>query len=327
MNKNKYKSKNKKGKFGEKFEDDKNCENEKENDNYSENENEKENVNETDNNNNKLKKKNFKGSSKKNINARNRLLKSIGRNYLINEEDDDYEEKKDGKENKKNEKLKTEYDQDINNKIKSKLRKIAKGEDNSESFGIFNKNKKYNNTIISSDSGLNNLIKSHNPNNADILRIKSKSKKYTSKDKNNNKHNKNDSSKEINSNRRMVNFEEEGEIKGNMGIPITDEEILKKKKSNNNDDNISDLISFDKNIIVNKKSEYEMFKEKILSSSVSAFLESEGDKPILVEEKFFLYYWRYFNRREICLVSFRDKYEAIPYFVRWSSFVFCLILA
>ena len=62
-----------------------------------------------------------------------------------------------------------------------------------------------------------------------------------------------------------------------------------------------------------------------MTSSVSAFIETEGNKPILIEENFFLFYWRYFNKRELCLVCLRDKKETMPYFVKWSCFVFCLI--
>ena len=278
---------------------------------FEDNEEDKNNGNESDK---RIKKKKYKGvSSKKkddystNINARNRLLKSIGGSNFEN----DNEEKKDGKdENKINEKLKTEYDIDANNKIKSELKKIANGDDDPNSIGgIFNR--RNNNTINSNDSDFNNLIKTHNSN---ILKLKAKNN--LSKD--NNKHNKNDSSREINSNRRMLHFKEDGFNSGNMGIPNSDE------KRNNNENEISDIINNEKNS-KNNKSDFEMLKDKILASSVSAFLESEGNKPILVEENFFLFYWRYFQKRELCLVCFRDRKDTIPYFVRWSTFVFCLV--
>ena len=278
---------------------------------FEDNEEDKNNGNESDK---RIKKKKYKGvSSKKkddystNINARNRLLKSIGGSNFEN----DNEEKKDGKdENKINEKLKTEYDIDANNKIKSELKKIANGDDDPNSIGgIFNR--RNNNTINSNDSDFNNLIKTHNSN---ILKLKAKNN--LSKD--NNKHNKNDSSREINSNRRMLHFKEDGFNSGNMGIPNSDE------KRNNNENEISDIINNEKNSN-NNKSDFEMLKDKILASSVSAFLESEGNKPILVEENFFLFYWRYFQKRELCLVCFRDRKDTIPYFVRWSTFVFCLV--
>ena len=259
------------------------------------------------------KNKNSSGKSK----ARNRLLKSIaGKN---NDKDMNEEEKQSEYiENKKNENLKTEYDIDAKNKIKSELKKIANGEDDSNSIGgIFKKNKK-NNTQISNDSGSNNLINNKNPK---VLKLKPKH--LPKKDKN--KHNKSDSSSNgMNSNRRMINFqEEEKEINGDMGIPITDEN-LKKKNSENNDNNISGMNENGK-IQNSKKSESDIFRDKILASSVSAFLQTEGNKPILVEESFFLFYWRYFKIKELCLVSFHDKNKTIPYFVRWSGFVFCLI--
>ena len=51
-----------------------------------------------------------------------------------------------------------------------------------------------------------------------------------------------------------------------------------------------------------------------LKSSVSSFLETIDSQKILVEDNFILYYWRYFIKREICFVSFRDKRDSIPYF-------------
>ena len=226
--------------------------------------------------------------------------------------------KKDGDYEKKIEKLKKEYDQDVNNKIKSKLKKIGNGEDNPGSEGIILTKYKNNNSLISDDKDFNKLKKSYNTN---ILKINSKSKKYTSKE---NQHNKNNSSKEVNSHRKMISFAEEGKNKGDMGIPINDSNLLKNKKNNNNEeDNISDLVSINKS--KNNKSGFEMLNDKILASSVSAFLETDGKKPILVDDNFCLFYWRYFKKRELCLVCFIDKKDTIPYFVRWSAFVFCLI--
>ena len=229
-------------------------------------------------------------------------MKSIGGSNIEN----DYEEKKDEKEQNKNEKLKTEIDREVNNKIKSELKRIANGDDDPNSIGgIFNRRKNTN------ESDFNNLIKSHNSN---ILKLKAKNNFF----KDNNKHNKNDSSREINSNRRMLNFKEEVFNNGNMGFPNSNE------KRYNNENEISDIINEEKNS-KNNKSDFEMFKDKILASSVSAFLKTDGNIPILVEENFFLFYWIYFQKRELCLVSFRDKKDSIPYFIRWSTFVFCLI--
>ena len=242
----------------------------------------------------KNKKKN-ENNFKKN-NARNQLLNSFRRKSF---QDDYNEEKKEGKYENKNEKMKTEYDIDAKNKIKSELKKIANGEDNSNSEGgIFNKN--------------NNLIKS---NYSNVLKLKTN--KYKSKDKEKNKYKKNDLSKE--SNRRMMNFGEEEEFNGDMGIPISEG-----RKSYNNEEYLSDIIKDEKNSKDNK-SDFEMFNNKIFSSSVSEFLDTEEKKPIKIEENFILYYWKYFQKREICLVSFRDRKDTIPYYVRWSNFVFCLI--
>ena len=283
------------------------------NDNNINNSNKNNSNNQNSNNKNQKNNKKNKGkdtSKTINANAKNNLLKSLGKNNFY-EDDNNNEEKKDGKDENNNEKLKTEFDQDANNKIKTKLKKIASGEDNSEE-GIFNK---YKNTLISDDKNNNKFKKSYNSN---ILKIKSK--KYNSKD---NKYNKNDSSRESNSNRKMINFPQEIEKEGDMGVPITDSNILR-KKNDNNEDEISDKISVDKKSNDNK-SDFEMFKNKILASSVSAFIDTEENKPILVEEKFLLFYWRYFKKRELCFVCFNDKNDTIPYFVRWSCFAFCLI--
>ena len=292
-----------------------NSSNDKNNNNINQNNSNNQNSSSNKNNNknkknNNIKKNKGKDTSKTiNANARNNLMRSLGKNNFYEEENN--EEKKDEKNENYNEKLKTEYDQDVNNIIKAKLKKIACGEDNSEE-GIFNK---YKNTLISDDKNNNKLKKSYNSN---VLKIKSKKNK--TKD---NRHNKNDSSRESNSNRKMINFQHEIEKEGDMGVPITDSNILKNKNKNNEDD-ISDKISVDKksNEI---KSDFEMFKNKILASSVSAFINTEENKPILVEENFFLFYWRYFKKRELCLVCFKDKNDTMPYFVRWSCFVFCLI--
>ena len=311
----------------------------------------------------------MKKNSRKN-DTRSRLLKSIGRNDF---DDDDNEEKKDGKEENRNEKLRTEYVQDAKNRIKLGLKKIPNGdEDTNSQAGIFGNQRLYRkNALVSNDSDSNNLIRS---NNSNILKIKSKNsktrdnnkynkrdkakdnnndnKKDNSKDndkdnnkdnnnkdsskhnkkynknystKQNNKHNKNDSSKEINSNTGMLKFQEEGENFGDMGVPISNIDALKKKNSKENEDDISDINNNDRNSKDDNKSDLDIFNQKILASSISAFLETEGKEPILIEEKFFLFYWRYFVRRELCLVSFRDKKKTIPYFIRWSCFVFCLI--
>jgi len=73
-----------------------------------------------------------------------------------------------------------------------------------------------------------------------------------------------------------------------------------------------------------KKSNFEVFYDKALGSSVSSFMNTEGDK-LIIEENLLLFYWKYFKKRELFLVSFFDKNDTIPFFIRWSSFFFCLI--
>ena len=368
--------------------------------------------------------------------ARNRLMKNINKNNFY-----DDEEEKDGKEY---EKFRTEIDTDEKDRIRSELRRLANGEDNPNvSNAIFNKfrNKKSNNNgnnrynKIDNDNNSknsknsknnnfqsqnikgNNLIKCDNSNNSSNL-LKLKSKGYMSH-KNNKV--KNDTSKELDSNRRMLNIPEEAENVGDMVVQNHFEgDQLKKanqnlknfsrnnhndsidninnninNNSNNNSKNnihknsinnsnnskinnkineISDILknsSADNNIIslnnkndsnlnyknksinnnLNKssivnitnnsnksnnnknknnningnKEDLKDFNENNLKSSVSSFLETIDSQKVLVENNFFLYYWRYFIKREICFVSFRDKRDSIPYFVRWSCFAFCLI--
>ena len=52
---------------------------------------------------------------------------------------------------------------------------------------------------------------------------------------------------------------------------------------------------------------------------------NKGKDKVIIEDNLFVYYWKYFKKRELILVSFFDKKDTIPYFVRWSSFFFCLI--
>ena len=81
----------------------------------------------------------------------------------------------------------------------------------------------------------------------------------------------------------------------------------------------------DKGIQVSdKKSEFEILDDKVLGSSLSSFLESNEDKNEKKDAKFILFYYKYFQKRELILYSFFDKKDSIPYFVRWSCFVFCL---
>ena len=127
----------------------------------------------------------------------------------------------------------------------------------------------------------------------------------------------------MNSNRRMIDFQEEEIRGGDMGVPITDNDIFKNKNSSkeNNISNISVNVKINKD----KKSDVDLFNNRILSSSVSAFLETDGTKPISIDDNFWLYYWKYFKLRELCLVCFMDDNETLPYFVRWSCFAFCII--
>ena len=230
-NKNKDKKRNNKnGKFNKNKKggkDNKEGENKSDNENDSENDNENNNEKDNENDNNKNKNKKNKNNKKSRDNeqrkkdARNRLLKSIGKNDLDDDDEDEIDEKY------KNDKMKTEYDMDEKNRIKAELRKIAKGEeDPNVSNAIFNRNRynnnNYNKSINSNESEKYNLIKT---NNSNLLKLKSKS--FLSKKKNN--RDKINSSKDIDSNRRMIDFPEEEDNYGDKGEPnLNDDDILKK---------------------------------------------------------------------------------------------------
>ena len=123
-----------------------------------------------------------------------------------------------------------------------------------------------------------------------------------------------------------------------MAIPIDENNLkknnkkTKKKHSIKNNKNIDIIDSNDDaNIIqkkeekIEKKSDFEIFKEKVLSSSMASFVQNQPlDQEGKTNNEFFKFYWHYLKKREIFIVCFFDEKESIPYFVRWSCFIFCL---
>ena len=126
-------------------------------------------------------------------------------------------------------------------------------------------------------------------NNKDILLLNKKEKASSA-------------NKEITDSKRIIKFQEETEIDGdkiiNNGLDL---DKLKQKRTQN----------------------LELLNDQIVVSSVVEFLETES-KEIMIEDDFILFYWKYFIKRELGFIVIRDKNKAIPYFVRYSCFGFCI---
>ena len=229
-----------------------------------------------------------------------------------NDEDNEEGYGKKGPENKGKIKTDVNNDEDNNIKIKETLKEIAKdgieSKDESNSSSI-----KKDRSFISNDSG-KGMIK-NDPKN----KLKSGNKMNINK----------------------FNFQEEEEKNGDTAYPENNKnnkklnnlkknlkkKSIKNKKVEKDDDAIK--ISLDnekdkKEEIVEKKSDFEIFNEKVLGSSVSSFFETTADKKEKKDLNFAKFYWKYFKNRELILVSFIDTKDTIPYFIRWSCFVFCL---
>ena len=229
-----------------------------------------------------------------------------------NDEDNEEGYGKKGPENKGKIKTDVNNDEDNNIKIKETLKEIAKdgieSKDESNSSSI-----KKDRSFISNDSG-KGMIK-NDPKN----KLKSGNKKNVNK----------------------FNFQEEEEKNGDTAYPENNKnnkklnnlkknlkkKSIKNKKVEKDDDAIK--ISLDnekdkKEEILEKKSDFEIFNEKVLGSSVSSFFETTADKKEKKDLNFAKFYWKYFKNREFILVSFIDTKDTIPYFIRWSCFVFCL---
>ena len=189
------------------------------------------------------------------------------------------------KEEEKNERLKTDIEINISNKIKTELQKINKeGKRPFSSVNNLSKNKKKkDNNSVASD--INILVKS---NLTQPIKLK------------NNKMNKNnikDNLKDYNSKRKIG----DGEIISGMGEENPEEKYWRKKRSRN----------------------LELLKDKSFFSSMTEILET-NDKEKLIEENIILYYWKYFIKRELWLLTILNKKGNIPYIVRYSSLAFCI---
>ena len=209
----------------------------------------------------------------------NTLTKSLGK-------------KQDEKNNEKNGKLITEVGIDTKYKLNKDLLKKGKGEIRPHSnIGISGRQKGRNNNSsnnnLSIESDFNALIKT---STVQPLKLRDKNHHHNQKKENNK-----EASKEIDSNRLMINNQER-EIYRDRIQPYFQENNIRQYNSNNID---------------------------ILKSSTSSFLEEEKTDN-LINENFMLFFWKYFTKRELGYVCIAGSKRSIPYFVRFSCLVFSI---
>ena len=224
-----------------------------------------------------------------NLEKKNPLVKSLGKKEFNNLKEED-EKNNDGR-------INTEVEIDASKKIKKELQNIGKEKPHPySSVGIFGKNDKKKNNKPSNESNINKLIKPKTKSGAVPLTIKDKDKEFKNKNSM--------ISKESDSKRIVLRFQEEGELGGDMGAQNLQEEKIEKiqqKRSRN----------------------LEFLKEKSFFTSITELLET-NNQEIKVEENFILYFWKYFIKREIWILTIINKKENIPYFVRYSCLGFCI---
>ena len=221
---------------------------------------------------------------------KNNFLKSLAKKDSEKKEDSKYGKEEDNQEAP----LKTEYDDGGKIVIKSTLKFIGKEGLSSDENSSSVKNKSFNSAF----NDKNNLLISN--------------KNVKKDNKNNIKSGKNN---------KIFQFQEEN-IKGDKGDKRHKKKKKRKIKNKNNELEVKD--SDDLAQDSNKKSDFEVFKDKALGSSYSSFMNTAGDK-LIIEDNMFLYYWKYFKKRELFIVCFFDKKDTIPYFIRFATFFFCLL--
>ena len=224
-----------------------------------------------------------------NLEKKNSLVKSLGKKEFNNLKEED--------EKINDERINTEVDIDASKKIRKELQNIGKERPHPySSVGIFGKNDKKKNNKSSIESNINKLIKPKTKNGAVPLTIKDKDKELKNKNSM--------ISKESDSKRIVLRFQEEEGFGGDMGAQNLQEEKIEKiqqKRSRN----------------------LEFLKEKNFFTSITELLET-NNQEIKVEENFILYFWKYFIKREIWILTIINKKENIPYFVRYSCLGFCI---
>ena len=241
-------------------------------------------------------------SSKNGIKLRegkNRFIQYLNKKTSNNNNE---ESKYGNEEDYKNSRLKTDFNDGAKNMIKSTLKYIGKeglSSDESGQSSSFNKNFNF---------------KSYNS-------LMSEKNKFIGKKDTRNNNNENNDLK--NGRRQILQFQEEDNYIGNNLIPlktIKKNKTSKKKKLKNKKGEQID-VSED---IEEKKSDFDVFYEKALGSSIASFANIENDK-VIIEENIFKYFWKYFKKRELFIICFFDQKDTLPYFLRWSCFFFSLI--
>ena len=101
----------------------------------------------------------------------------------------------------------------------------------------------------------------------------------------------------LDSHRNMLKSREDGETCGDMAIRNIEKENMKHK--------------------------YGRDTESLKDKKTVGSLDTENGE-ILEQEKYLLFFWKYFEKREIWLFSLKDTKDTIPYFVRYSNLVFCI---
>ena len=210
----------------------------------------------------------------------NTLTKSLGK-------------KQDEKKNDKDEKLITEVGIDTKYKLNKDLLKKGKGEIRPHSnIGISGRqkgrNKNSSNNNLSIESDFNALIKT---STVQPLKLRDKNHNHYHKKENNK-----EASKEIDSNRLILNYNKEDEVYRDRNQPYLQENNIRQYKSNN---------------------------MELLKSSTSSFLE-EKKTDNLINENFMLFVWKYFTKRELGYVCIAGTKRSVPYFVRFSCLAFCI---
>ena len=232
---------------------------------------------------NKNLKESFELGNNKN-NKKTLLVKSFKKIYIN-------ELKEEGRNTEK--RLKTDLENNINNKIKEELPKISKENRNSNSSFVAIVKNGQNDGLPSSEK---ELSKKKIP-----LSLTLRAKKDDISKNNNNVINKEGSRI---STYRNIKLQEENETFGDQisaNIKEADDEKIKAMRS--------------RNLVLLKVSNF--------SSSMTELIEIEN-KEILIEGNFILYYWKYLIRRELWLLIITNKKESIPYFIRYSSLCFCI---